>query len=180
MERCQQGRVSLNLANCAFGVTGGTLLKHIVRWEGITIDPDKVKEIMDAPPLKNIKALNRFLGQIKWHSWMIWYLANVVTPLYAVVDKVPFQWTTGKEYANDCLKKMLSKTCVVQPPDWGKYFHVFIDASDVTIGSLLMQLLDPNRYRLVYFASRKLSIADRNYSTTQREAPRMIYRVKKF
>ena len=35
---------------------------------------------------------------------------------------------------------------VVQPPDWTKDFHVFIDASDITIGSALMQLLETNLY----------------------------------
>ena len=52
-----------------------------------------------------------------------------------------------------------------------KDFHVFVDASDITIGSVLMQLTVPRWYCLVYYASRKLSKAERNYSTTEREKP---------
>ena len=88
---------------------------------------------------------------------MIRYLADVATPLHTAVHKVSFQWTTTKQDAYDCLKKMLTKVPVIQPLDWGKDFHVFIDASDVAIGSLLMQVSEPNWYRPVYYASLKLS-----------------------
>ena len=43
-----------------------------------------------------------------------------------------------------------------------------------------MQLTTPNWYRLVYYSSRKLSTAERNYSTTEREALGMIYSINKF
>ena len=75
---------------------------------------------------------------------MIQYLADVVTPLHTIVHKVPFQWTISDQDAYDCLKKMITKVLVVQPPDWGKDFHVFVDAFNVAMGSLLMQLSEPN------------------------------------
>ena len=93
--------------------------------------------------------------------------------------RVPFQWTTVEQDAYDCLKKMLTKVPVVQPPDWEKPFHVFVDASDVAIGNALMQLSEPNWYRLVFYAGQKLSMAERNYSTTEREALGMIYSINK-
>ena len=57
---------------------------------------------------------------------------------------------------------------------------MFVDASDIAIGSALMQLTAPNLYRPVYYSSQKLSTADRNYSTTEREALGMIYSINKF
>ena len=180
LERCRQGRLSLNPAKCAFGVTSGTLLGHIVSEEGIAVDPDKVKAILEALAPLNAKALSRFLGQIRWHSRMIRYLADVATPLHAAVHRAPFQWTSVEQDAYDCLKKMMSRVLVVQPPDWDKAFHVFVDASDIAIGSALMQLEEPNWYRPVYYASRKLSTAERNYSTTEREALGMVYSINKF
>ena len=76
LEWCQQGGLSLNPAKCAFGVTSGALLGHIVREEGIAVDPNKVKAILEAPAPANAKALSRFLGQIRWHSRMIRYLVE--------------------------------------------------------------------------------------------------------
>ena len=111
---------------------------------------------------------------------MIRYLVDVVIPLHTAVHKVPFQWTSVEHDAYECLKKMLSKVSVVQPPDWNKPFHVFVDASDIAIGSALMQLSEPNWYRPVYYTSRKLSTTERNYSATEREALGMIYSINKF
>ena len=45
LERCRVSRLSLNPAKCAFGVTSGSLLGHIVSREGIAVDPNKVTAI---------------------------------------------------------------------------------------------------------------------------------------
>ena len=46
---------------------------------------------------------------------------------------------------NQALKVMMSQMSVVQPPDWTRNFHVFVDASDIAIDSVLMQLTEPKR-----------------------------------
>ena len=68
----------------------------------------------------------------------------------------------------------------IEKPDWEKVFHVFVDASDIAMGSALMQLEEPNWYNPVYYASWKLSTAERNYLTTEREALEMVYSINKF
>ena len=148
--------------------------------EGIAVDPDKVKAILGAPPLANAKALSRFLGQIRWHSQMLWYLADFVTPLHTAVHRIPFQWTELEDRPYHALKVMLSQAPVVQPLDWSKEFHVLVDTSDIAIDNVLMQLTQPWWYWLVYYASRKLSQTEQNYSTTEREALGMVYSVMKF
>jgi hypothetical protein len=55
-----------------------------------------------------------------------------------------------------------------------------MDASDIAIGSVLMQMYEKNWFRPVYYASQRLSKAERNYSTTEREALGMIYNITKF
>ena len=87
LEKCRQGRLSLNPAKCAFGVTSGTLLGHIVSQEGIAVDPDKVKDVLEAPPPTNAKALS----QIRWHTRMIRYFVDVATPLHTAIRKTPCQ-----------------------------------------------------------------------------------------
>ena len=59
--------------------------------------------------------------------------------LYDQLNKVPLVWSPTCDLAFRRLKLMLAAAPVVQPPDWTKMFHVFVDASDVAIGSVLMQ-----------------------------------------
>ena len=66
------------------------------------------------------------------------------------------------------------------PPNWDQPFHVFVDAFDVAIGSVLMQEQTQGWFRLVYYASCRLSKAKCNYSVTEREGLGMIYSMKKF
>ena len=71
LEQCWKGRLSLNSAKCAFRVTSGTLLGHIVSLERIVVDPDKVRAKLEALAPTNVKGLSRFLGQIRWHCRII-------------------------------------------------------------------------------------------------------------
>jgi len=45
----------MNLLKCAFEVTSGKFLGFIVREEGLEIDPDKVKAIIQMPPPRNLR-----------------------------------------------------------------------------------------------------------------------------
>jgi hypothetical protein len=92
------------------------------------------------------------------------------------VHREPFTWTEEEEKAFAALKLLLTRAPVMQPPDWEREFHVFVDASD----SVLMQRYEKKWFRLVYYASRRLSKVEMNYSTTEREALGMIYSVTKF
>ena len=85
LAKCWTTRLSLNPTKCAFGVTSGALLGHIVSKEGIAVDPDKVKAILQALTRTNARALSWFLGQIRWHSWMLRYLVDFAIPLHAMV-----------------------------------------------------------------------------------------------
>jgi hypothetical protein len=105
---------------------------------------------------------------------------DFATPLHAAIHREPFTWTKEEEKAIAALKLLLTCAPVVQPSDWDREFHVFVDASDIAIGSVLMQKYEKNSFQPVYYASRRLSRTERNYSTTEQETLRMIYNVTKF
>lgn len=66
------------------------------------------------------------------------------------------------------------------PLNWDQCFHVFVDASDRAIGSVLMQEQTPSWFCPIYYASHRLSSVEQNYLVTEREFLGMIYSVKKF
>lgn len=67
------------------------------------------------------------------------------------------------------------------PPDWNKFFHVFCDASNVAVGSALYQSTsERGKNESIFFASKQLTPAEMNYSTTKRKCLAMVFSVKKF
>ena len=102
-------------------------------------------------------------------------------PVYRLTKKdVVFEWSNECQRAFDMLKKMISTTLVMISPDWDKIFHVYTDASDIALGSALMQEQIYGYIQSIYYASMALTKIKRNYNTTKREALGMIYVVGKF
>ena len=65
-------------------------------------------------------------------------------------------------------------------PNWKKQFHVHVDTLSVTLGIVLTQPSEGAIDYLISFASRKLSMVEKNYTTTKREGLAMIYVLQNF
>ena len=97
LQRCKDTRLKLNPTKCTFAVSSRVLSGHIVSKEGLAIDPNKVKEIMELPPPENLKLLERFVGKVKWHTRLIKYMAHVACPFYRLTkNNAVFEWTNEK------------------------------------------------------------------------------------
>ena len=121
----------------------------------------------------------RFLGQVHWHNRVLRYLAYFASPVHGVAHCTSFRRTITKQEAFT-LKILLSHAPIVQPPHWDEPFHVFVDASNIAISSVLMQLFESRWFRPIFYISQRLSSAERNYSTTEHEAVGLIFSVTKF
>ena len=64
--------------------------------------------------------------------------------------------------------------------DWKLPFHVHVDASSIALGIILAQPGEEDLDHPIAFASRKLSSAKHNSTTTQREGLAMVYALQKF
>ena len=56
--------MKLNPAKCAFGVSAEKFLGFIVNHQGIEVNPDKIKVVLDMPPPSGIKEVQRLTGRI--------------------------------------------------------------------------------------------------------------------
>ena len=75
----------------------------------------------------------------------------------------------------------MSTHTILRPPDWGKFFHMYCDAINVAVGSALCQPTGDNeKDQPIVYASKQLTPAERNYTTTERECLAMVFSVKKF
>ena len=103
--------------------------------------------------------------------------AIIAKPLYGLI--VDFKWTVDCEESFHT-KQALITAPVLKSPDWTEIFHVHVDASAFAIGCVLAQPSEGNMDFPICYASRQLHIAEKNYTTTEREGLGMIYAVKKF
>ena len=77
------------------------------------------------------------------------------------------------------IKTALITDPIVQAPDWSLTFEIMCDASDFVVGAILGQMKD-KRLNVVYYASRTLDDAQRNYATTENELLAIFSHLKSF
>jgi hypothetical protein len=66
------------------------------------------------------------------------------------------------------LKKILTFTPIIQPPNWGVPFEIMCDTSDYATGAISGQRIDRLPH-VIYYASRTLNDAQLTYATTEKE-----------
>ena len=176
--QCRIYRISLNPEKCKFMVRQGKILGHIVSKNGISTDLDKISVIVDLPRPLNYKGVQIFMGHCGYYRRFIYMYAAIARPLYALL--VVFNWTNECDISFEKLKKALVSAPILKAPDWNIPFHVHIDASNFAIGCILAQPGEHNMDFPISYASRQLNIAEKNYTTTEREGLTMVYAVKKF
>ena len=67
----------------------------------------------------------------------------------------------------------------MRAPNWKLPFEVMCDASDLDVGAVLGQRAEGKPY-VVYYASKTLNEAQRNYTTTEKELLAVVYALDKF
>ena len=70
-------------------------------------------------------------------------------------------------------------TLIVRAPNWQLPFGVMCDANDFAIRVVLGQREDGKPY-VIYYASKTLNEAKRNYTTTEKELLAVVFALDKF
>ena len=95
--------------------------------------------------------------------------SKIAKPLYKLLEKdAKFVWNAECQQRFEELKAYLTTTPIVRAPDWQLSFEVMCDASDLAVRAVLGQRAEGKPY-VVYYASKTLNEAQRNYITTEKE-----------
>jgi hypothetical protein len=171
----------LNLKKCIFFSSFGVLLGHFVCKHGLLVDPSKIAIIVDLPPPTSVKQLHTALRHIEYYRNFIKGYTQITTPMEKLLKKdCQFHWTEECQQSFDTLKQKMVTASILVFPNWSKEFHVHVDASSIGLGAVLAQLRAGDIDHPLSFAIRKLSIAEINYTTTEREGLSMVYALQKF
>nr|GEU93449.1 reverse transcriptase domain-containing protein [Tanacetum cinerariifolium] len=77
------------------------------------------------------------------------------------------------------LKENLTEAPILIAPNWDQPFELMCDASDFSIGAVLGQRIEKH-FRPIHYASKMMTEAELNYTTTEKEMIAVVYAFEKF
>jgi len=125
-------------SKCSFGVKEVEYLGHIVSHEGVKVDPNKIKAMMDWPIPKTLNNLRGFLGLTGYYHKFVQHYGWIEAPLMTLTKKDAFSWTPKETKAFEKLKEVMWKAPVLTTLAFTKTFIVECDALGNGIGAFLM------------------------------------------
>ena len=153
-------------------------LGYIITKEGVKPQPKKVQAILDMQRPTNKTEVRHFLGMVQFYRDLWPRRSEILLPITDLTKgakKGPIEWTPECEAAFMKMKQLIAKEVILAYPDFNKKFTIHTDASDFQLGAVIMQ-----EGRPLAFFSRKLTSAQRNYTTTEKELLSIVETLKEF
>lgn len=181
LQRLRETGLQLKPSKCNFGLPEIELLGYKVNAEGIQPLESRVSAIVDLAPPRDTKAVRSFLGMAGYYRQCIPGFATLALPLTELTKpKEPFRWGLREQEAFDKLKDALTKAPILSHPCPNRPYTLYSDASNKSIGAILVQKDDHGIERVITYLSHKLSGTQQKWSTIEKEAYGIIYALKKF
>lgn len=157
-------------------------LGHTLGHGTLSAMPETLEKIRDAPRPKTKTQVRSFLGLTGYYRDFIEHYAEIAAPLTELTKKQGSNqviWTEKHEAAFQRLKQLLADPPILRLPDFNRPFTLRTDASDVSLGAILLQEYD-GVYHPVAYASRKLLPREAAYSAIEREGLALVWGIQRF
>ncbi|XP_024942173.1 uncharacterized protein LOC107269153 [Cephus cinctus] len=176
LERAEQRNVKFKFDKCKISSSEVKYMGHVFTEQGIKLDTDRVKSIVDMKPPKDKKELETFLGMITYVSRFIPSLATKNAVLRELTKKnVQWNWDENANKAFTELKEILCKAPVLQYYDVNEPVVLSVDASKSGLGAVLLQNGLP-----VAYASKALTQTEQRYAQIEKEVLAIAFGCIKF
>ena len=120
---------------CKWKVKEVGFLGVVIRPEGIKMEEEKVKGVLDWLTPKGVKDIQKFLGLANYYCRFIKDFASIARPLHNIVKKdQKWEWMERQEGVFKELKKRFTKEPVLAVLDLDKKMKMEVDASDYATG----------------------------------------------
>ena len=139
-------------------------------------DRTKITVILNLESLTSVKQIRAALGHTRYYRKLIKGYARITMPMEKLLKKdVMLCWNEDYKKILDVLKDKMVTAPILVFLDWKMEFHVHVDMSCIALGAVLTQAGRGELDHPIAFTSRRLSKAEKNYSTTKREGLAMVY-----
>ena len=123
----------------------------------------------------------RFLGMAAYYRKFCHNFSTVTEPLTTLLKKGEmFSWSVACQEAFDRIKSILLSEPVLMAPSFEKPFSLFVDASDIGIGAVLLQEDANGMDHPVCYYSRKFNSHQHNYLAVEKEKLALVLSLQHF
>ena len=158
-----------------FHTTEVDFLGIIVRCDGIKMDQEKVKAILEWPEPKMVKGVRSFLRLANSYQRFIKDYLKVARPLHDLTKKEnPFHWEELQQVAFDMLKLHFTMAPILAFPDIDCVFHLKSNTSDYATGAVL-SIEKEGIWHPVAFSSHSMTPQEQNYLIADKEMLSVIH-----
>ncbi|XP_072143827.1 retrovirus-related Pol polyprotein from transposon 412 isoform X2 [Dermacentor andersoni] len=180
LEAIRSSGLTLKPEKCRFAYEELLFLGHVISKSGVRPDPQKTAAIAKFPQPIDKKAVRRFLGMCAYYRRFVKNFSRIAEPLTQLTKcDVEFKWETPQADAFQELKRRMQSPPVLARFDEHADTEIHTDASSLGLGAVLVQRKDGHE-RVIAYASRSLSKAEGNYSTTEKECLAIVWATAKF
>nr|GFA79571.1 reverse transcriptase domain-containing protein [Tanacetum cinerariifolium] len=180
LKRYEDTKLVLNWEKSHFLVKEGIVLGHKISKKGIKVDKEKIEVISKLPHLTTVKGIHSFLGHAGFYRRFIKDFSKISRPMTHLLEKnSPFIFSNECIQAFKPLKDKLTEAPILIAPKWDQPFKLICDASDYAVGAVLGQRIEKH-FRPIHYASKTMSQAEANYTTTEKEMLAVVYAFENF
>jgi len=170
IKRLEENDLYVKPEKCKWKVSEVEFLGVVIGPEGIKMEKEKVKGVLEWPMPKCVKDVQKFLGLANYYCRFIEGFATVARPLHNLVKKdKKWDWIERQEKTFKELKEQFTKELVLAAPDIDKKMRMEVDASDYATGGVLSMECEDRLWRPVTFLSKSLNETERNYEIHDKE-----------
>ena len=91
---------------------------HVISEGGVSVDPGKVKDVLEWEAPQNVSEIRSFLGMAGYYRRFIEGFSKIARPMTKLLEKGSrFVWTAECQASFDELKKRLTSAPVLIMPD---------------------------------------------------------------
>ena len=170
IRRLEENNLYMKPEKCKWRVREVEFLGVVIGPEGIKMEKEKMKGVLEWLTPECVKDVQKFLGLANYYHRFIEGFTSIVRPLHDMVKKDrKWEWTEKQERAFEELKKRFTQGPVLAAPDLDRKMRMEVDTSDYTIGGVLSIEGEDGKWRPVTFLSKSLNEIERNYEIHDKE-----------
>jgi hypothetical protein len=130
LEKLRSNLLYGKFSKCEFWLTEVAFLGHVISAGRISVDPSKVKDVLNWMPPTNASEIWSFLGLAGYYRQFIKDFSKIAKPMTRLLEKnKDFDWTEECQSSFEELKKRLTSAPVLILPDITKKFDIYFDTS---------------------------------------------------